>query len=424
MRLDDWEIVCTADNLPIAQSLTLFKERRPLYNLIALFQDRLPAMLDAIQLTVEQETPSDDKGRLDLFADYLAQMYHAVGAEVEIIPNLKPSPSGVLRGNHVRAVFVPNGADPDAKPALILCHFDTVWPVGSLVTHPFRIETGEDGVRRAYGPGIFDMQTSLVMVAEVLRAISAQDLAVPRPITVLMTSDEEVGSRTSRRLIEDEARKAAYVLVMESPLPGGVIKTRRKGSAHFELAIQGKAAHAGVEPEKGISAIQELAHQILALHGLTDMAAGTTVNVGVVSGGTRSNVVAADAHAVIDVRFWTAAEMDRVIAAIRGLTPIVPGTTLEVRGGSNRPPLERAVTGKLFRASPGHRGQDGPHPGRGGHRRRLRRQPDRGHRRPHPGRPWLPRPRRPRRPRTHRDRPPGRAHGVAGRVVVGNELAI
>ena len=248
----------------------------------------------------------------------------------------------------MRATFAPAGVDPDAKPALILCHYDTVWPVGSLETHPFRIETGDDGIRRAYGPGIFDMQTSLVMVAEVLRAVNALDLPLTRPITVLMTSDEEVGSRTSRKLIEEEARKAAYVLVMESPLPGGVIKTNRKGSAHFELAIRGKAAHAGVEPEKGISAVQELAHQILALHSLTDLEIGTTVNVGVVSGGSRSNVVAADAHAVIDVRFWTAAEMERVITAIRGLTPVLPGAKLEMRGGASRPPLERAMTEGLF----------------------------------------------------------------------------
>ncbi len=319
-----------------------------MHTLLDYFQSRHAAMLDAIQRTVEQETPSDDKGRLDLFADYLAEMYRAVGADPVVLSNPNPSPSGILRGNHVRATFAPAGVDPAAKPALILCHYDTVWPVGSLETHPFRIETGDDGIRRAYGPGIFDMQTSLVMVAEVLRAVKALDLPLTRPVTVLMTSDEEVGSRTSRKLIEEEARKAAYVLVMESPLPGGVIKTSRKGSAHFEMTIRGKAAHAGVEPEKGISAVQELAHQILALHSLTDLEIGTTVNVGVVSGGSRSNVVAADAHAVIDVRFWTGAEMERVIAAIRGLTPVLPGASLEMRGGASRPPLERAMTEGLF----------------------------------------------------------------------------
>jgi len=319
-----------------------------MHTLITHFQSRHAAMLDAVQRTVEQETPSDDKGRLDLFAEYLAQMYQAVGADVEILSNPKPDPSGTLRGNHVRATFTPDGVDPAAKPALVLCHFDTVWPVGALESHPYRIETGDDGVRRAYGPGIFDMQTSLVMVAEVLRAVSALDLPLTRPVTVLMTSDEEVGSHTSRKLIADEARKAAYVLVMESPLPGGVIKTSRKGSGHFDLTIRGKAAHAGVEPEKGISAVQELAHQILALHSLTDLEIGTTVNVGVVSGGSRSNVVAADAHAVIDVRFWTGLEMDRVITAIRGLTPVLPGAKLEISGGASRPPLERAMTEGLF----------------------------------------------------------------------------
>lgn len=319
-----------------------------MHTLITHFQSRHAAMLDAIQRTVEQETPSDDKGRLDLFADYLAQIYKEVGADVAILPNNTPDATGILRGNHVRATFMPDGADPAAKPALILCHYDTVWPVGSLESHPFRIETGEDGIRRAYGPGIFDMQTSLVMVAEALRAVSALGLALPRPVTVLMTSDEEVGSRTSRSLIEDEARKAAYVLVMESPLPGGVIKTARKGTGHFDLTIRGKAAHAGVEPEKGISAVQELAHQILALHSLTDLELGTTVNVGVVSGGTRSNVVAAGASAMIDLRAWTAAEMDRIVTAIQGLTPVVPGAQIQLAGGASRPPLERKMTEGLF----------------------------------------------------------------------------
>ncbi len=320
-----------------------------MHTLITYFQSRHAAMLEAIQRTVEQETPSDDKGRLDLFANYLAEMYRAVGADPVVLSNPNPDPSGVLRGNHVRATFAPDGVDPAAKPALILCHFDTVWPVGALASHPFRIETGDDGVRRAYGPGIFDMQASLVMVAEALRAVNALDLPLTRPVTVLMTSDEEVGSHTSRQLIEDEARKAAYVLVMESPLPGGVIKTARKGTGHFDLTIQGKAAHAGVEPEKGISAVQELAHQILALHSLTDLALGTTVNVGVVSGGSRGNVVAAGASAMIDLRAWTAAEMDRVVTAIRGLTPVVPGAQIQLAGGASRPPLERTMTEGLFR---------------------------------------------------------------------------
>ncbi len=173
-------------------------------------------------------------------------------------------------------------------------------------------------------------------------------LTLPRPLTVLLTSDEEVGSQTSRGLIEEEARAAAHVLVMEPPIPPGLLKTTRKGVGRFSLTVTGKPAHAGAEPEKGVSAIQELAHQILALHSLTDLATGTTVNVGKISGGTAGNVVAAQARAEIDTRAWTQAEADRLLHAIYGLAPVTPGATLAIEGEWNRPPLERSATGAIF----------------------------------------------------------------------------
>jgi glutamate carboxypeptidase len=294
-------------------------------------------MLAVIEQLVTQETPSSDKTRLDAFAGFLAQRLLAAGATVEILPVAE-------RGNHVRARFGPAfGPNAGAKSALILCHYDTVWAVGSLATHPYRIEAG-----KAYGPGIFDMQTSLMLAEYAARATRDLALELPRPVTILITSDEEVGSPTSRALIEEEALQSAYVLVMESPLPGGVLKTSRKGGGGFTLEITGRAAHAGVEPERGISAIHELAHQILKLHSLTDRAQGTTVNVGVVQGGTVSNVVAAQATAKIDVRSWTQSEADRLSQAILGLTPVTPGATLRVTGGWNRPPLERSATAQLF----------------------------------------------------------------------------
>jgi glutamate carboxypeptidase len=192
------------------------------------------------------------------------------------------------------------------------------------------------------------MQSSLMLSEYAARATRDLALSLPRPVTILITSDEEVGSPTSRALIEEEALKSEYVLVMESPLPGGVLKTSRKGVGSFSLEIMGRAAHAGVEPERGISAIQELAHQILTLHSLSDMSQGTTVNVGVVQGGTVSNVVAAHARAEIDLRAWTQAEADRLIQAILGLRPVTQGVTLRVSGGWNRPPLERIMTADLF----------------------------------------------------------------------------
>src|SRR5207302_11514286 len=173
-------------------------------------------------------------------------------------------------------------------------------------------------------------------------AVALESAKPKRPVVLLSTSDEEIGSASSRALIEETARKAAAVLVLEPAASGGAIKTARKGIADFILEVDGRAAHAGVEPEKGISAVEELAHQVLALKGLADPAQGTTINIGVVEGGTRPNVVAAHARAEIDVRFSRGAEAERVVAAIRGLQPRLGGATLRISGGVDRPPMERS----------------------------------------------------------------------------------
>ena len=306
---------------------------------IPFYRQKEAQILATIGEHVKEETPSNEKQRLDAFVDRLARRFTAAGLETEIV-------ASEVRGNHLRARFQNSEyvAQPASPPALVLCHFDTVWPIGSLETHPFRV----DDQGWAYGPGIFDMQSSLALVEYLLRGVQGMNLRLPRPVVVLATSDEEVGSQTSRELIESEARQAAYVLVLEPPLPGGVLKTTRKGGAHYALSITGRAAHAGVEPEKGVSAVQELAHQVLALHSLTDMEAGTTVNVGVVEAGTRPNVVAAHARALVDVRAWDSAEMERVNREILGIKPKVAGIRIEVTGGVNRPPLEKSVTGSLF----------------------------------------------------------------------------
>ena len=306
---------------------------------IPFFKQQESQILDTIAEHVKEETPTDEKQRLDAFCARLADRFSAAGLESEILPMAR-------RGNHLRARFrsAVHVAHPESPPALVLCHYDTVWPVGSLESHPFRV----DDQGWAYGPGIFDMQSSLALAEYALRGVQSMKLRLPRPVTVLATSDEEVGSQTSRRLIEMEARQAAYVLVLEPPLPGGVLKTTRKGGAHYSLSITGRAAHAGVEPEKGVSAVEELAHQVLSLHRLTDVEAGTTVNVGVVAAGTRPNVVAAHAEALVDVRAWNRAEMERVNREVLRLKPKVDGIQLEVTGGVNRPPLEKSVTEPLF----------------------------------------------------------------------------
>jgi glutamate carboxypeptidase len=278
--------------------------------------------LEPLRALVELESPSDDKSACDTLARYLRERLVAAGAEVQLHPN-------ETRGDHVEARF---GAGVE-RPALILCHYDTVWPVGTVAKRPFRVESG-----RAYGPGVFDMKTSLVLVERLVR--QSQHQRLPRPVVILLSSDEEVGSRTSRALIEQRAREAAYVLVLEPPIAPGVIKMRRKGTGNFRLDVRGRAAHAGLEPEKGISALVELSHQILRLSALTDLAQGTTVTFGLARGGSAANVVPASAEATIDVRVWTRTEADRVAAAILGTQSVLPGAEVRASGGLNRPPLE------------------------------------------------------------------------------------
>jgi glutamate carboxypeptidase len=231
-----------------------------------------------------------------------------------------------------------DGARATGAHAVALCHYDTVWPLGTLQRLPFSVDA--DGIAR--GPGCFDMKGGIVVLYFALQSLRARSLTPARRLEILFTSDEEVGSPTSRPLIEQVAAGAALAYVLESPLPGGTLKTARKGTGDYTLRIAGRAAHAGVEPQKGISATGELAHQILALHALNDYAAGTTVNVGVVRGGTRPNVVAAEAEAQIDVRVESLAEAERIDAAIRGLQPRLSGAQLQVEGGVNRPPMERS----------------------------------------------------------------------------------
>ncbi len=251
----------------------------------------------------------------------------SLGISVEVFPKGQG-------GDHLLARF-PGPAG--RRPALVLGHYDTVWPMGTLKRLPFRVD-GD----RAFGPGIYDMKAGLAILLYVLEKVVSLT-TIPRPIWALITSDEEIGSPTSRRLIEEAARQCAYVLVLEPPLADGGLKTARKGVGRFQIAIEGKAAHAGVAPEHGRSAIVELAHQILRIQDLQDPAAGTTLNVGVIRGGTTPNVVPATASAEIDARVASQAEADRITRAIHSLIPVTPGIDMIlVSGGFNRPPMERS----------------------------------------------------------------------------------
>jgi glutamate carboxypeptidase len=288
-------------------------------------------MIDALRRLVEIESPSDDRAALDRFAAALVELFSEFG---QIATHETP------RGRHLSL-----SADGDMPHAVVLCHYDTVWPLGTLDRIPFSVN---DGIAR--GPGCFDMKSGMVLLYFALQALRDQGVRPRRSLRVLFTCDEEVGSPTSRELIENTARGARVAYVLESPLPGGTLKTARKGTGDYVVRIEGRAAHAGVEPQKGISAVHELAQQVLALHALNDYDIGTTLNVGVVSGGTRPNVVAAEAEAHVDVRVTTLAEAERIDSAIRGLTPSLTGSQLRVEGGLNRPPMERSVAmAELFR---------------------------------------------------------------------------
>jgi glutamate carboxypeptidase len=279
---------------------------------------------------VSIESPTDDLIGLGRMAGRLRELFAPLGA-VERHPQAQ-------NGEHV-VVRIPGATDD--RPALALCHYDTVWPSGSLAENPFRVE---DGIAR--GPGVFDMKGGIVCLLYALRALDGRPR---RPLWILFTSDEETGSRTSRALIEDLARDCAHALVFESPLAAGALKTARKGTGRYAVSIEGRAAHAGVEPEKGISAVLEAAHQALAIHALNAPERGTTLNVGVLHAGTRANVVAARAAMEVDVRVAAADEAARVDAALRGLRPVLPGAVITVGGGLHRPPMERSpATATLF----------------------------------------------------------------------------
>lgn len=279
-----------------------------------------PHVLGRVRAYVEMETPSGDEARLRELADRIAADLTETGAALERV-------AARGRGEHIVARWPGDGR----PPLLLLGHYDTVHPAGTLQALPFRTEAA-----RVYGPGIYDMKASIALIVEAMR-IAAR----ARPVIALLTCDEEVGSPSSRSLIERIARDCEAVLVLEPPLPDGGAKTRRKGVGMYTLRVRGRAAHAGIEPEAGVDAIAELAHQLVLVHALAEPAIGTTITIGRIAGGTASNVVPDRAEAEIDVRFVTPEEGERIDRALRALGARMPGASLAIEGGVNRPPLER-----------------------------------------------------------------------------------
>jgi glutamate carboxypeptidase len=278
---------------------------------------------------VETESPSGDK---DGSSDVVSLIASAAGS-ISAVNSVERVTSEDF-GEHVRIRAF--AGDSDAAPIVLLGHTDTVHPRGAIKESPWRAEGN-----RIYGPGVFDMKANLALALEALRACEATEACPQSPVTILLTCDEESGSPSGRGLVEEEAKNARAVLVLEPPASGGRVKTGRKGTGIFAVEVHGRAAHAGLEPEKGISAVLELARQTIRLTNLNDPAAGTTVTVTVASGGTHSNVVPAEARAEIDVRFSTLAEGRRIEDAILSLKPFEERAQVVFSGGINRPPLER-----------------------------------------------------------------------------------
>jgi glutamate carboxypeptidase len=268
---------------------------------------------------------------VDRVGALVAEECRRLGAQVEIHPQAET-------GDHVLARF--NLSSPSRRGAggevgiLLLSHMDTVFPLGTLERMPYYQREA-----KIFGPGVLDMKGGIVIALTALAALRETGSLPPRPISALFTSDEEIGSRTSRALIEGLAKESALVLVLESGLINGAVKTWRKGVGDFTVRVRGRAAHAGGDHEKGRNAIEELAHQVLAIQKLTDYEKGTTLNVGLIRGGTATNVVPDEAMAEVDLRVMQPGEAGRILACLHALKPVLEGTSIEVTGELNRPPM-------------------------------------------------------------------------------------
>jgi glutamate carboxypeptidase len=309
---------------------------------LAFCQQHEREMLSLLRHMVEMESPSDDKAAVDRMGAFLAEAFERLGAKVTFYPQ-------EVAGNHLKAEFsggASGGASDraDAKPVLLLGHFDTVWPMGTLAKMPFQIQDG-----RAFGPGVYDMKAGIAMMFFALRALKESG-AAHRPVTILLDTDEEVGSTTGRPIVEATAKDCEAVLVLEpSQGPQGHLKTSRKGVGDVTIRVRGRASHSGVDFEKGRSAIVELARQLLEIVKFTDLSRGITVNPGVIQGGTRSNVIAAEAWAEVDLRIARAADAAELEKKFAALKPVDPECSIELSGGINRPPMERTEgTVRLF----------------------------------------------------------------------------
>lgn len=308
----------------------------PMRELLAHLRTREAAMVRMLGEFVRCESFSYEKRAVDAFGLLVAREWKRRGAGVRVIRNK-------ARGNNLRMEVKTDA--PSRGQILVIGHLDTVYPMGTIAKTPFRVSGG-----RAWGPGTFDMKGGLVLALFAMDALRAAAVAAQKNFVFLWTSDEEIGSEASRAMIEAEARRSDAVLVLEPAFGAdGRLKTQRKGVGGVELVVTGKSAHAGIEPEKGVNAVHELALQIERLAGMNDLKRGITVQATVIEGGTVSNVVPAHARGEVDIRFTRLADGARIEREIRALKPVLRGARLQITGGVNRPPLERTpAIAKLF----------------------------------------------------------------------------
>jgi glutamate carboxypeptidase len=312
------------------------REAPPPKQFLTSLAPELPAMLSTLRKFVVAESPSLEKGPSDRCCGIIAAEWHKRGVRVERLAQKH-------RGDHLRITWWPRKSRP-AGQLLVLGHYDTVYSTGTLRKMPFRVAGG-----KAYGPGIFDMKAGIVQALFALDALHRFREMLCKRVVFLWTSDEEIGSDSSRKLIEAEARRSDAVFVLEPAFgPRGLLKTARKGVGAAEIIVHGRASHAGLAPQEGVNAIHEIARQIGRVQEWNDLDRGITVNAGLVEGGTRVNVIPDRACVTLDLRALRIPDMKRLERRLHALRPTLRGTRLKIRGGFNRAPLEHKISAHLF----------------------------------------------------------------------------
>jgi glutamate carboxypeptidase len=303
---------------------------------LQLLKPRVPQMLATLCRFVTAESPSLEKAAADRCCGVIAEEWNKHGVRVERIAQKH-------RGDLLRIVHTPGKSRPSGQ-LLILGHYDTVYSTGTLAKMPFRLKAG-----KAYGPGTFDMKAGIVQALFALQALQLTKTPLRKRLVFLWTSDEEIGSESSRKFFEAEARRSDAVFVLEPSFgPRGLLKTARKGVGEAELIVRGRASHAGLAPQEGINAIHELARQLTRIEKWNDLRRGISINAGIIEGGTRTNVIPERARAVLDLRALRISDMHSLERRLHDLRPLQRGARLEITGGFDRPPLERKMSASLF----------------------------------------------------------------------------